>query len=98
MPELCEKLCKEITGWNRAEFDKFSQYVIFVRDTSGRTKEELIAIYRYWLMKGLDTSTLALLRCNTSQQQISFSLAQIREALNKNIVPEFLGADKGKEF
>ena len=67
MPELCEKLCKKITGWNRAEFDKFSQYVISVRDTSGRTKEELIAIYRYWLMKGLDQSTLALLRCNTSK-------------------------------
>ena len=98
MPELDENLCLKITGWSRTEFDRFSQNITSIKDTAGRTKEELIAIYRYWLLKGLDQSTLSLLKCNTTQQQISHFLAQIREALNKDIVTKFLGAKMGKEF
>jgi hypothetical protein len=49
-------------------------------------------------MKGLDQGTLALLKCNTTQPQISHYLAQIRSAMEKDIVPKFLGAHKGKEF
>ena len=49
-------------------------------------------------MKGLDQGTLALLKCNTTQPQISHYLAQIRSAMEKDIVPKFSGAHKGKEF
>jgi hypothetical protein len=41
---------------------------------------------------------LALLKFNSTQQQISSYLAQIREALNKHVVPKFLGAKMGKVF
>jgi hypothetical protein len=69
-----------------------------INDTDGRTKEQLIAIYRYWLAKGLDQCTLALLKSNTDQRHISAYLEQIRVAMNEEIVPLFLGANKSKEF
>jgi hypothetical protein len=95
---LDENLCKQITGWEKVNFTRFSDLIVNVRDTAGRTKEQLVAILRYWLMKGLDQGTLALLKCNTTQPQISHYLAQIRSAMEKDIVPKFLGAHKGKEF
>ena len=91
-------ICKNITGWCKLDFIRFSQYIKNIRDSAGRTKEQLIAIYRFWLLKGLDQSTLAMLKFDTSQQQISHYLCQIRNAINKEFVPEFLGAHKGKEF
>ena len=39
-----------------------------------------------------------MLKCNTTQQQISHYLAQIRQAMNDEFVPLFLGANKGKKF
>ena len=39
-----------------------------------------------------------MLKSNTNQQQISHYLAQIRNAMNKEVVPLFLGANKGKQF
>ncbi len=52
-----ENLCKQITGWKKEEFSRFSDLIVNIRDTAGRTKEQLVAIYRYWLMKGLDQET-----------------------------------------
>jgi hypothetical protein len=75
---LEENLCIKITGWTKIEFCDFSKLVTSVKDTAGRTKEQLIAIYRYWLSKGLDQETLSLLKYNTSQQQISHYLSVIR--------------------
>ena len=98
MAALDDALCLKITGWTKEQFISFSKFIKRVRDTCGRTKEQLIAIYRYWLSKGIDQCTLAMLKCNTSQQQISHYLAQIREAMNDEFVPLFLGANKGKEF
>ena len=92
--ELDESLCLKITGWSRIDFVRFSEHITSVKDTAGRTKEELIAIYRYWLLKGLDQTTLALLKFNSTQQQISYYLAQIREALNKHVVPKFIVVPK----
>jgi hypothetical protein len=91
-------ICKNITGWCKLDFIRFSQYIKNIRDSAGRTKEQLIAIYRFWLLKGLDQNTLAMLKFDTSQQQISHYLCQIRNAINKEFVPEFLGAHKGKQF
>jgi hypothetical protein len=60
--------------------------------------EQLIALYRYWLRKGLDQSSLAMFQTNKSQNQISHYLAQIRVAINKDFVPFFLGSTKNREF
>ena len=65
---LDEELCFKITGWNRQDLIGFSAYIKTVRDTAGRTKDQLVAIYRYWMMKGLDQTTLSILKCNSSQQ------------------------------
>jgi hypothetical protein len=42
----------------RAPFSKINCFVC--------KKEQLVAIYRYWIKKGLDHSTLSLLKCNSS--------------------------------
>ena len=98
MASLDEALCMKITGWTKPQFADFSRYITCVRGTSGRTKEQMIAIYRYWLFKGIDQCSLAMFKSNTNQQQISHYLAQIRVAINKDFVPLFLGANKGKPF
>jgi hypothetical protein len=74
---------------------RFLKYINNIRDSAGRTIEQLIAIYRYWLKK---QTTLEMLKTNTTQQQISHYLSQIRSAMNEEFVPKFLGANKGKEF
>jgi hypothetical protein len=61
-------------------------------------ERKLVAIYRYWLSKGIDQCTLSMLKSNTSQQQISHYLSQIRIAINNDFVPFFLGAKKDKEY
>ena len=48
MAELDENFCMKITGWTKSEFITFSKYIARVRDTGGRTKDQLPAIYRYW--------------------------------------------------
>jgi hypothetical protein len=49
-------------------------------------------------MKGLDQSTLSLLKCNSTQSKMSHYLAQIRTAMETDIVPQLLGAQKVKVF
>lgn len=94
-----EDFCLEITGWSKQEFLTFSKFITNVYDTAGRTKDQLIAIYRYWLRKGIDQCSLAMYKNKTSQQQISHYLAQIRSAINKEFVPFFLGAkSKNRDF
>ena len=95
---ISEELCLEITSWNKEEFVRFSKCITSVRDTNGRTTEQLIALYMYWLKKGLDQATLAMLKCKSSQQEISHYLAQIREAINSDFVPFYLGANQERQF
>jgi len=80
------------------EFVGFSKYINNIRETAGRNKEQLIAIYRFWLKKGLDQNTLAMLNCNTTQQQISHYLSQIRNAMNIEFVQKSLGANKDRDY
>ena len=98
MAAMEERFCLKISGWTKSQFCSFSKLITSVQDTAGRSKEQFIAIYRYWLSKGLDQCSLALLNSDTSQQQISHFLALIRKAMNVDIVPLFLGANKGKHF
>ena len=98
MTSLDENICFKVTGWTKEQFSNFAKHITSIRNTDGRTKEQLIAIYRFWLRKGIDQSTLALLKSNTSQQQISHYLAQIRSAIHEQFVPLYLGANKKKDF
>ena len=95
---LSEEDCFKITRWSKKEFGTFSKYIDCIYDTDGRSKEQLIAIYRYWLRKGIDQTSLAMFKNQTSQQQISHYLGQIRKAIIKDFVPFFLGANKGRDF
>jgi hypothetical protein len=95
---LSEEDCFKITRWNKSQFCTFTKYINSTNDTEGRTKEQLVAIYRYWLRKGIDQSSLAMFKNRTSQQQISHYLAQIRKAILQDFVPFNLGANKNREF
>jgi hypothetical protein len=58
----------------------------------------LIALYRFWLRKGSDQQTLALLiGKNETQSDVSYYLDRIRKLIYRDFVPHFLGANKGKE-
>ena len=98
MALLDNDFCFKITGWNKLQFMSFSRLITRVRDTCGRTKEQLIAIYKYWLSKGIDQSSLAMFKTHTSQQQISHYLDQIRSEMHEEVVPLLLGSNKGKDF
>ncbi len=93
-----ENFCYKITRWSKKEFIIFAKYITSINDTAGRTKEQLIAIYRYWLTKGIDQATLAMFGDNMSQQEISHYLAQIRNATNRDFVPFFLGTNRSRKF
>lgn len=86
-----ENLCINIKGSKKAEIIRFSSCITSIKDTNDRTKDQLIALYRFWLRRGHDHASIANLKSNTSRQQISHYLSQIREAINKDIVPYFLG-------
>lgn len=96
MANIPEKLCFEVTGWKKKEFMFFADYISSINDTAGRTKEQLIAIYRYWLKKGVSQETLSRLKSNCTQNQMHYYLKQIRIAINKDFVPYFLGAKSRK--
>ena len=77
-------------------FIQFSNFIKSIKETPGRTKHQLIALYRYWLRKGIDQASLALLfNEKTTQNQISHYLDQIRNAIRTDFVPFFLGAKNG---
>ena len=98
MNNVTEEECFQITNWSKEKFIEFSKYIKNIKNSSGRTKEQLIALYRYWLRKGTDQESLALLKNKTSQRQISHYLEQIRIAINNEFVPQFLGAKKPRDF
>jgi hypothetical protein len=90
---LEDKECFEITRWTKDEFQRFSQFIVSINDNKYRSKNELIALYRYWLWKGIDHHSLSkLFGENTNKQRISDYLSQIRVAINKDFVPFYLGS------
>ena len=88
---LDEHHFKITTGLSKKHFMMLSRFITSINDTNGRTKEELLSIYLYWVRKGIDQCSLAMFKNNCNQQQISHYLQQIRIALNKDFVPFFLG-------
>jgi hypothetical protein len=83
--------CFGITRWTKDEFERFIQFIVSTNDNKYRSKNELIALYRYWLWKGIDHHSLSkLFEENTNKQRISDYLSQIRVAINKGFVPFYL--------
>ncbi|CAF1041192.1 unnamed protein product [Brachionus calyciflorus] len=69
---LTEDHCKKITGWSKHEFIRFSTYIKQIKETKNRSKNQLIALYRYWLRKGVDQFTQAkLFSKDATQRKIS---------------------------
>ena len=94
-----EDFCLDITGWSKNKFIEFSGFITSINNTSSRSKEQLIALYRYWLRKGIDQNSLSKMFGNqTNQKKISNYLDQIRRAIYKDFVPFFLGSNKGRVF
>lgn len=97
--DLSNEHCLKITGWSKAEFLEFSKYITSINENENRSKYQLIALYRYWLRKGIDQTTLAFMFNNKcSQNQISHYLGQIRKAIYKDFVPYYLGSKQGRNF
>jgi hypothetical protein len=94
---LDNEFCFKITKWTKKEFINFSDYITSINVTENRNKYQLVALYRYWLLKGADQETLSYL-FGCTQREISHYLTQIRNAINKNFVPFFLGTTKEREF
>ena len=96
---LSEDLCFQITGWTKEQFIEFGNQIKITSNNKKRSKWQLIAIYRFWLRKGITQDTLALFKNKTSQQQICQYLNSIRIAINKDFVPLYLGPNhKPREF
>lgn len=83
MRSLTESHCLHVTGWSKDEFLRFSDYIINVKNTKHRKKNEMIALYRYWLRNGMSQSSLALYGNNWKQRDISRYLDKIRNAINQ---------------
>jgi hypothetical protein len=99
MKYLENEHCLKITGWTKKQFEEFSCFITSINHTKNRTREELIAIYRYWLRTGIQQNSLAAIYGNNTKKiHICKYLDQIREAMYKNFVPYFLGANKSRDF
>ena len=97
--KLEESLCLEITGWTKNQLMKFSKFISSINDNQNRSKMQLIALYRYWLRTGTNQSVLAkLFNSTTKQQDISNYLSQVREAINNDFVPFYLGVKNSRDF
>lgn len=81
MDTLNDKHCFAITRWSKIDFIRFSKFITSVKSSNGRTKEEIIAIYRYWLWRRIDQTSLSFIKTNCTQQDISNYLSQIRVAI-----------------
>lgn len=90
--KLDNKDCIEITGWPKNVFLQFCSFLTSINNSDHRSIEELVALYRYWQRKGIDQLSLSKLMDKTTQQDVSRYLSQIRDAINKDFVPYFLGA------
>lgn len=98
MDSVDDNHCEKITGWNKNVFMQFLEYLTDLKTTDTRTKEELVAIYRFWLRNGISQTCIALYKKDNSQQTISNYLDVVRLSVEKYFVPFFLGASRGRDF
>lgn len=99
MSQVTDEICLEATGWKKKTFKRFASYISSINETKGRSKEQLIAIYRYWIRKGVSQDSLARLKSNCTRIQMNKYLTVIRKAIYHDFVPYFLGANsRSREF
>lgn len=63
-----------------------------ILDNQHRTKEELVALYRYRFRKGIDQESLSIFMSDTTQKNVSRYLSQVQNAIYKDFVPVFVWA------
>ena len=99
LDRLTEDHCKLITSWSIADFTRFSNFLTSWKKSDGRGKNEIIALYRYYMKKGLSQATIAILRGDTTQRQVSRYLEQMRNCIYNDFVPYFLGiSNRSREY
>jgi hypothetical protein len=99
LESLNEAHCKLITSWTKEEFIRFSSFLTSWKKSEGRDKNEIIALYRYYMKNGLTQATIAILRGNTTQRQVSRYLEQMRICIYDDFVPFFLGIiNRSRDF
>lgn len=95
---LTEDHCQKVTGWTKTQFEAFCREIRII-ETKLATKNEMIALYRYWLRKGLTQESLAHYENKWSQKKVSRILDRIRTEINSQFVPRFLGASsRNRDF
>lgn len=87
---------QNILGLDKNTFERFCSF-IKIKNSKERSKYQVIAIYLYWLKKGVDQKTLSYLKSNSTQQRISNYLFQARKAIHKDFVSIFLGANRTRD-
>jgi hypothetical protein len=68
MRTLTKKHCKFITGWSKKTFIRFCTFITSINETERRNKEQLVALYRFWLRKGTTQAVLASMFDNQCTQ------------------------------
>jgi hypothetical protein len=92
---LDDNECKKITGWSKIEFLSFCSEIVSLKKTKQRSKEQVIAVYRFWLITGLNQKSLALMfGLEKKQRQICSYFSQARMAIYKDFTHRFRGVNK----
>ena len=89
---LSEEFCEKFINCSKEAFIRLSSLLSKkIRNTQNRSKSMLIALYLYWLKSGMTQKSLAFYKVDSSQQEISNELKQIRVFINQDITPRYLG-------
>ena len=79
------------TGFTRDEFSFIINELKSLKNSEARSKEQALAVYLTWLKTGIPQTTLSSF-FGIDNRQISHWCNQVREALIKDYVPQFLGS------
>jgi hypothetical protein len=90
-----DKECLDFTGFTKAEFLYILNHLknIDFKNSPGRTREQALAIYLFWLKTGISQEMIKSIFNIKDQQTVSSYCQQVREALMKDFVPQHLGID-----
>ncbi len=83
------KLCLDHTGFSKDEFYFIYLELKSLKNSSGRTKAQALAIYLTWLRTGLPQDSLAAFFGVESRQSISDYCDQVRDAFEKDFLKTF---------
>ena len=89
--KLPDSICQRTTGFNRQQFEELSGDLISLRNTSSRSKSQVLAIFLFWLKTGLDQYSVADYFDIDSHFEVSRYLQQVRDAFVKDFILNNLG-------